>query len=55
MTRRPRDKETDRPRGGETPRLADQLMEIGGHCAALPDQDQRTPEEIVGYDESGMW
>ena len=41
-------------RGGST-WLADGLMEIGWHCAALPDIDTRTPDEIVGYDETGMW
>jgi hypothetical protein len=30
-------------------------MEIGRHCAALPDYDTRSPDEIVGYDETGMW
>jgi antitoxin VapB len=36
-------------------RLAERLMELGRHCAALPDIDARSPEEIVGYDETGMW
>jgi antitoxin VapB len=36
-------------------RLADRLMELGRHCAALPDCDTRSPDEIVGYDETGMW
>ena len=40
---------------GESARLAEQLMEIGRHCAALPDYDTRSPDEIVGYDENGMW
>jgi antitoxin VapB len=44
-----------RMRRGESGRLADQLMEIGRHCAALPDLDARSPDEIVGYDENGMW
>ncbi len=35
--------------------LAEQLLEIGRHCAALPDLDMRSPDEIVGYDEHGMW
>jgi hypothetical protein len=30
-------------------------LEIGAHCAALPDVDSRTPDEILGYDEAGMW
>ena len=37
------------------PRLADQLMEIGRHCAGLPDIDSRTGDEIVGYYELGIW
>lgn len=36
-------------------RLDDRVMEIGRHCAALPDYDTRSPDEIVGYDETGMW
>ena len=38
-----------RPRGN----LAAELMEIGRRCAALPDLDPRTPEDIIGYDEHG--
>ena len=44
-----------RLRQGEPAGLAERLMEIGRHCAALPDLDPRSPEEIVGYDENGMW
>ena len=47
--------ERERLRRGATPRLADRLLEIGRHCAALPDLDTRSPEEIVGYDQIGMW
>jgi hypothetical protein len=35
--------------------LAERLAELGRQCAALPDYDTRSPEEIVGYDEFGMW
>ena len=35
--------------------LAGRLMEIGRHCAELPDIDARNPDEIVEYDETGMW
>lgn len=35
-------------------RLAQELDEIAEHCAALPVLDDRTPEEILGYDESGL-
>jgi antitoxin VapB len=47
--------ERERLRRGESRRLADQLIEIGRHCAALPDLDARSADEIVGYDENGMW
>ena len=30
------------------------LLQIAAHCAALPDLDPRTPDEILGYDEQGM-
>jgi antitoxin VapB len=45
----------ERRRRGVSARLADRLIEIGRHCAALPDYDTRRPDEIVGYDETGMW
>jgi len=32
-------------------RLADELDEIALHCARLPVQDQRTADEILGYDD----
>jgi antitoxin VapB len=35
-------------------RLAHELDEIAKHCAALPVLDDRTPEEILGYDERGL-
>jgi antitoxin VapB len=35
-------------------RLADELDEIAKHCARLPVLDPRSPEEILGYDESGL-
>lgn len=41
-------------RGGSA-QLAERLMEIGRHCAALPDIDMRSQDEILGYDETGMW
>lgn len=47
--------ERERLRRGDTTRLADRLMEIGRHCAALPDLDTRSPDEIIGYDENGLW
>ena len=47
--------ERERLRQGRTMRLADQLEELAQACAALPDLDGRSPDEIVGYDENGMW
>ena len=35
-------------------RLSEQLAAIGRRCAALPVLDQRTPDEILGYDEQGL-
>jgi len=34
--------------------LAERLMAIGRHCASLPVLDERTPDEILGYDEHGL-
>lgn len=45
----------ERLKRGEPKDLAAQLLEIGRHCASLPDYDTRSPDEIVGYDETGMW
>ncbi|MGH7060398.1 MAG: type II toxin-antitoxin system VapB family antitoxin [Stellaceae bacterium] len=47
--------ERERLRRGDPTRLADRLMEIGRHCAALPDVDTRSADEIIGYDENGLW
>lgn len=44
-------RERGRVRG---PRLSEQLAAIGRRCAALPVLDQRTPDEILGYDEHGL-
>lgn len=44
----------ERVRQGSPGRLAGQLLEIGARCAALPDQDRRSAEEILGYDEHGL-
>lgn len=47
--------ERERLRRGQPADLAGLLREIGQHCASLPDYDTRSPDEIVGYDETGMW
>lgn len=41
-------------RGDAAPRLAEEILEIGKRCAALPDLDERSPDEILGYDEHGL-
>lgn len=44
-----------RVRRGQTGRsLAAEILEIGSRCAALPDLDRRTADEILGYDEDGL-
>ena len=35
-------------------RVKDDLRLISDRCAALPDLDTRTPEEIIGFDEHGL-
>ncbi len=35
-------------------RLAAEILEIGKRCAALPDLDTRSADEILGYDEHGL-
>ncbi len=47
--------ERERLRRGEAKILADRFLAIDRHCAELADLDNRTPEEIVGDDETGMW
>jgi antitoxin VapB len=47
--------ERERQRRGEGARLADQLEQLGRDCKALPDLDPRSPDEIVGYDQNGIW
>jgi antitoxin VapB len=34
--------------------LADEILEIGFRCAALPDLDTRSADEILGYNEWGL-
>ena len=47
--------ERERLRRGRGMGLAEQLHKLGQECAALPDYDTRSPDDIVGYDEYGMW
>ncbi len=45
----------ERRKRGDPRTLADRLNEIAIRCAALPDCDRRSPDEIIGYDKDGMW
>jgi len=42
----------NRPRSARG--LEDELRSISNRCAALPDFDARSPEEIIGFDEHGL-
>lgn len=42
-------------RGEPARRLAEDLDALAEECAALPDLDQRSPDEIIGYDDDGLW
>lgn len=35
-------------------RLVEEIDEIADHCAALPELDKRSAEEILGYDADGL-
>jgi antitoxin VapB len=35
-------------------RLADELVDIGRHCASLPVLDKRSTDDILGYNEHGL-
>ncbi|MCY3857643.1 MAG: type II toxin-antitoxin system VapB family antitoxin [Gammaproteobacteria bacterium] len=41
-------------RQSKSRRLVDELNEIALHCAALPIYDDRSANEIIGYDERGL-
>ena len=44
-----------RERGrARSPRLRDQLREIRERCSKLPVLDDRSPDEILGYNEIGL-
>lgn len=44
-------RETARAKGRS---LGEELREISNRCAALPDRDERSAEEILGFDEIGV-
>ena len=45
----------ERQRHGRGTGLAERLNAIALHCAGLPVLDARSADEIIGYDEHGMW
>jgi antitoxin VapB len=47
--------EREQLRRGQPSNMAARLRAIGEHCASLPDFDTRTPDEMIGYDDTGMW
>lgn len=47
--------ERERLRRGRPAGLAAELLAIGEHCSKLTVIDPRSSDEIVGYDENGMW
>jgi antitoxin VapB len=47
--------ERERLRRGEPADLVARMREIADRYAQLPVLDPRSPDEIVGYDENGMW
>ena len=42
------------PATGDVSSTAADLLAIGRECAALPDYDLRSADEILGYDEHGL-
>lgn len=46
--------ERERRKQGKSKGLAERLAELAKECAALPDYDTRSPDEIIGYDEYGV-
>lgn len=53
--RRSIEERLERVRGQRPGRdLADELDEIGQRCGALPVVDDRTPDQILGYDDIGV-
>ena len=47
--------ERERRKRGRARSLAERLDEIALRCASLPNYDTRSADEIVGYDDKGMW
>lgn len=46
----------ERIRGSRrAPTTFESIMEISERCRALPDRDERSPDEVLGYDERGTF
>ena len=45
----------ERIQRGKSAGLAGQLTALGRECASLPDRDTRSPDELAGYDDAGLW
>ena len=46
----------ERIRGSRrAPTNFESIMEVSRRCRALPDYDERAPEEVLGYDEHGTF
>jgi antitoxin VapB len=46
--------ECEQRRRGQGKGLAERLDKLAKECAALPDYDTRSPDEIIGYDQYGV-
>lgn len=46
--------ERERARQNGPDSLAEKLLRIGQECAALPLQDDRHPDDVIGYDKHGV-
>lgn len=45
-----------REQGRQAPlSLKDEILKIGRRCARLPELDKRTPDQIIGYNEHGLF
>ena len=47
--------EKEKQRELKPPSLAEQILEIGRRCASLSVQDDRSSDEILGYNEQGFF
>lgn len=46
--------EREQQRRGRKGNLAARLDAIARHCAALPDRDRRSADDMLGYDDHGL-